>query len=119
MARDESRPHDREYVLSPPALSGAVWTPRTTVIGNLDLTATGDITTNADFSLDAFKASPGVIPFADGYAVNLFGQKIDEKGLLDSAARPRGNYFNDDGKPLYGRLVRIRFGTLEEIVFKP
>ncbi len=104
---------------SPPALSGAVWTPRAAVIGTINLAGTGDITASPDFSFDVFKNSPGVIPFANGYAVNLFGQKIEEQGFVDPRARPRGNYVADDGKPLYGRLVRLRSGKLEEIVLGP
>ncbi len=102
-----------------PAISGVIWTPRTTVIGKLDLTGPGDITSSPNFDFDAFKNAPGVIPFANGYAVNLFGQKLKEQGLVDPDARPRGNYVTDDGKPLYGRLVRNRSGKLEEIALRP
>jgi len=100
-------------------LSGVVWTPRVTVIGNLDLTGSGKVTTSPDFTFDAFKNSSAVVPFANGYAVNLFGQKLGEDGFLDTNERPKGNYVTDDGKPLVGRLIRNRLGGLEEIILAP
>jgi len=102
-----------------PVLSGVVWTPRSSVIGKLDLTGPGKITTSPDFNFDAFRDSPGVIPFANGYAVNLFGQKLVEGGLVDVNTRSKGSYVTDDGRLLYGRLVRSSLGKLEEIVFAP
>jgi tetratricopeptide (TPR) repeat protein len=102
--------------LTSTVLSGTVWTPRASVIGRLDLTGSGKITTSPNFSFDAFKNSPEVIPFANGYAVNLFGQKVHEGGLVDTNVSPEGNYLSDNGKPIYGRLVRSRFGRLEEVI---
>lgn len=106
-------------LLTSTVLSGVVWTPRATVIGKLDLTGSDKITTSSDFSFDTFKSFPAVIPFANGYAVNLFGQKLGEDGLVDTNERPKGNYVTDDGKPLVGRLIRSRFGRLEEIILVP
>jgi hypothetical protein len=103
-------------------LAGYVWTPRANFIGKLDLTTSSKITASPDFSFDAFKDSPDVIPFANGYAVNLFCQKlINEEGLVDETPSPSSkvSYVSDDGKPLYGRLIRMRYGKLEEIIFAP
>lgn len=100
-------------------LSGVAWTPRVVALGKLDLTGTGMISTSSDFNFDDFKSSPGVIPFANGYAINLFGQKINENGLVDANTHPKGNYQTDNGRPLYGHLVRSRFGKLEEIILTP
>jgi hypothetical protein len=100
-------------------LSGLVWTPRAGAIGQLDLTGSCSITTSPEFTFEAFKDSPAVIPFANGYAVNLFGQKLDEQGLVDVHTDHKNNYVSDDGRPLYGRLVRSHSGKLEEIVLAP
>ncbi len=100
-------------------LSGIVWTPRLTVIGAYDLAGNGRVTTSPDFDFEAFKHSPGVIPFANGYAVNLFGANVDERGVVNVNSRLKGNYLTNDGRPLCGRLIRNRFGKLEEITFMP
>jgi len=98
-------------------LSGIVWTPRVSAIGNLDLATNGRVTTNPDFNFETFKNCPGVIPFANGYAVNLFGGKVDEQGVVDVNCRPQGVYHGDDQRSLCGRLIRSRFGKLDEVVF--
>ena len=103
-----------------PALSGVVWTPRTNILGTFDLTDFTKITTRADFNFETFRNSPDVIPFANGYAVNLFGQKLTEKGVVDVNINPKGNYVTDDGRPLYGRLIRASLGHgLEEDILVP
>jgi len=99
------------------SLSGLVWTPRVTAIGNLDLTGSSNITTRPGFDFEAFKRSPAVIPFANGYAVNLFGQSVKENGIVDGNASPKGNYATSDGKPLFGHLVWSSFGKLQEVTF--
>lgn len=105
--------------ITSPTLSGAVWTPRASALGKLDLRGNNKITANPDFNFDAFKNSPSVIPFSNGYAVNLFGQKIGEWGVVDTNTPPKGNYVSDDGSPLYGRLVRGSSRGLEEIILAP
>ncbi len=97
-------------------LSGTVWTPRTTAIGRLDLSGAAKATSNPEFDFESFKSAPVTIPFANGYAVNLFGQSVQEGGVIDSGARPLGNYVSEEEKPLYGRLIRSRRGTLEEVI---
>jgi hypothetical protein len=102
-----------------PALSGKVWTPRTATIGKLDLSGSERITARADFSFAAYTASPAVFPFANGYAVNLFGQEIMEDGTVNGA--PKGNYVTDDGRPLYGRLIWLDYGgkVVQEQILSP
>jgi hypothetical protein len=102
------------------SLSGVAWTPRTGAIGKLDLSGDKSLFSNANFDLETFKSSPGVIPFANGYAVNLYGQRIDKEGLVDPNPPAKGHYVSDDGKPLYGRLVNGCSGRLtDEVIFTP
>ena len=99
------------------ALSGVVWTPRTIAIGRLDLSAINKITTNPEFKFDAYKNSPGIVPFSNGYGVNIFGQAVNQVGILDSKGSVNGSYVTDDGKRLSGRVIRLNAqGGLEETV---
>ena len=69
------------------------------------------------FDFERFKNDPCVIPFANGYGVNLYGQKIQGDGLIDRNAKPTGRYTTVDGIAMPGRLIWKEFGFLREVVF--
>jgi hypothetical protein len=102
--------------VSGPLLSGYVCTPRVSSIGKLDLSEKTKITDNPEFNFESFKNSPFVIPFSNGYGVNIYMQEVNDDGVLTTAKR---YYVSDEGKPLYGRLIRSHFGKLEEIIIAP
>jgi ankyrin repeat protein len=113
--RVNGNPNNANAYISHVMLSGYVCTPRVSSIGKLklDLSGTSKITDSPDFSFESFKNSPFVIPFSNGYAVNIFLQEVNDDGVLLTANR---YYVSDEGKRLYGRLVRSHFGKLEEII---
>jgi len=105
--------------ISFPALSGLVWTPRTESIGVLDLSLEGKITLNPQFDFEAFKSNASVIPFGNGYAVNLYGQKLGEKGYVKHNKRPIKTYLSTTGRSLPGRLIRKNRWRIQEFILSP
>ena len=81
---------------------GLTWTPRVLKVGKLDLTTTGKLTELIDFDWKTFKEADGVIPFANGYGVNIFVGEVNQ-GVMSSVI---GNYLTDNGKILLGRLIK-------------
>lgn len=81
---------------------GFVWTPRAINLGKIDLTVEGKITDLKDFDWESFKNADEVIAFANGYGVNLFGDKI-KAGAISSPGL--GCYLTDDGRRLPARLI--------------
>jgi len=114
--RVNGNPNNANGYVSAIMLSGYVSTPRVGSIGKLDLSGTTKITDNPEFNFESFKNSPFVIPFSNGYGVNIFMQAVNDDGVLTTANR---YYVSDEGKPLYGRLIRSHFGKLEEIIIAP
>ena len=110
----------RNRVVSWPVLDGLVCTPRTKTIGTMDLATGRKLISDPGFDFAEYKKAKGVIPFANGYAVNLFranvtNGRITQPGQLQT-------YVSDDGHKLPGRIIRRRLdradgkAILDEVV---
>jgi hypothetical protein len=90
-------------VVSSAGSNGYVWTARVEKIGELDLGAEGKVTQLPGFDFDSFSKTEGVVAFANGYAVNLFGAIIEDKSIVKAGSKK--TYLNGQGKKLCGRII--------------
>lgn len=107
-------------VVSSTGANGYVWTARIEKIGAVDLSTEGKVTRLPGFDFDSFSKTNGVIQFANGYAVNLFGAIIENKRIVKAGSEK--TYLDSSGKRLYGRIISRteKDGTaiVEETVLK-
>jgi hypothetical protein len=90
-------------VVSSTGANGYVWTARIEKIGALDLSTEGKVTRQPGFDFDSFSKTDGVIQFANGYAVNLFGAIIENRRIVKAGSEK--TYLDNSGKRLYGRII--------------
>jgi len=95
-------------------LNGYVWTPLVAEIGTFDLTTSGPVSNKEGFSLDEFRKSSAVIPFKNGYAVNLCGIKVSDGYICRQMSTK--NYKTSDGRSIPGRLFLAVGGQVREIL---
>jgi len=90
-------------VVSNTGANGYVWTLRVERIGEIDLSDEHKITELPSFDFASFVNTNGVIPFANGYAINLFGAIIENKNIVKAGSEK--TYLNGRGRKLPGRII--------------
>ncbi|UCC32659.1 MAG: hypothetical protein JSU86_10315 [Phycisphaerales bacterium] len=100
-----------------PVLNGTVWTPHVEHAAGVDLSQVVYLTKVTGFDFDAFKSHPAVVPFKNGYAVNLYGARVWD-GFVCSY-QPTENYKSSGGRNLPGRLIRGSNGVFSELFLVP
>lgn len=84
---------------------GIIWTPRVEQIGNFDLSDPNKLIDRPGFDFKTYKNDINVIPFKNGYAINLYGAELLKGGDV-LPGKDSKCYFNKDGISLRGRLIR-------------
>jgi hypothetical protein len=95
-------------------LNGYVWTPLVSKIGPVDLTANGRASSQEGFSLDRLRKNSGLIPFKNGYAVNLCGVKVSDGYICRQTSTK--TYTTPNGQSIPGRLFLVVQGQVREIM---
>ena len=90
-------------IVSNTARNGWVWTARVERIGETDVTIEGEISSLPTFDFGKFTQAEGVVQFANGYAVNLFGAIIEDASIVKAGSEK--TYLTDSGRKLYGRVI--------------
>lgn len=96
--------------------NGYVWTAPVSKIGALDLTNAEPLSTQEGFSLEDLRKDPAVIPFKNGYAVNLWGAKVRDGYIC--AHIPKQAYKTASGQVLLGRLFIPEAGRIREVLLR-
>lgn len=87
---------------------GIIWTPIVEKIGEIDLSILGNITEQPGFNFKAYKDNKKVIPFKNGYAINLFAAELKSGEILGHKGEK--SYVAKDGQRLPGRLIEVEVG---------
>jgi hypothetical protein len=89
--------------IAQPVTNGYIWTPRSESAGGVSLATRSEVSGLPGFDLDAFKEHPAVIPFSNGYGVNLYGAVILDGAIIEAGSDY--TYVTSNGERLYGRVI--------------
>ncbi len=73
-------------------------------LGGIDLSTDKKIIDDPRFDFDAYRSNQNVIPFRNGYGINLSGVRIQDGAVIGNTMLDC--YKTKDGRKLPGRLIR-------------